>query len=306
MANKLLVVIGGPTGIGKTDLAIRLALHYHTEIISADSRQLYKELKIGVGRPRNQQLEEVPHHLIGVISIHQPFSAADFAENALGIINSLFTQHDIVIMTGGTGMYMQSVMEGLDDIPPVPDEILSRWQQFWEQNGTEALAEILLDMDPAYYAVVDRANPRRLLRAISVCDATGQPFSTFLNKPKTQRLFHCLQFALELPREVLYGKVNQRVLHMMDMGLAEEAKSLFPFRQLKALDTVGYKELFEWLDGKITLDQAVSMIQQSTRRYAKRQMTWFRNRGDWNMVAPDADTLIIEEIERVLYEIKEV
>lgn len=298
MANKLLVVIGGPTGIGKTELAIRLALHYKTEIVSADSRQIYRELSIGVGRPSDEQLQQVRHHMIGSISIHQEYTVADFATQALEHINDLFKTQDIVLLTGGTGLYIRAITEGLDDIPPVPRDITLKWQNWWNMHGTDALAMELQERDPDYYAVVDRANARRIVRALTVCEATGKPYSSFLHGGKQSRPFESIAFALELPREQLYARVDQRVMQMITDGWEAEARMLYPFRQLKALDTVGYKEWFAYFDGNLSYQETIDKIQQSTRRYAKRQITWFRHQGDWLMTPPDQDKMIIAEIDR--------
>lgn len=298
MANKLLIVIGGPTGIGKTELAIRLARHYTTEIVSADSRQIYKELRIGVGRPSDEQLQCVRHHMIATISIHQEYTVADFAAQALHHINDLFKTNDLVILTGGTGLYIRAITEGLDDIPPVPRDITLKWQNWWNTHGTAALATQLQQTDPEYYAVVDRANARRLLRALAVCEATGKTYSSFLQGGKQPRPFDSIAFALELPREQLYARVDQRVLQMITDGWEAEARMLYPFRHLKALDTVGYKEWFAYFDGLLSYEETINKIQQSTRRYAKRQVTWFKHQGDWLMTSPDSDKTIMAEIDR--------
>ena len=286
MSNKLLIVIGGPTGIGKTDVAIRLAQHYGTEIISADSRQVYKELIIGVGRPSQDQLITIPHHMIGIVSIHTDYTVVDFTNDVLTLLDNLFLKHDVVILTGGTGLYVKSIMEGLDDIPEIDQSINDKWIMFGKEKGIQALADALDKLDPEYAKIVDRANSRRLIRALAVSDALGQPFSSFLKKVKPERKFHTLPIVLDLPREEIYNRIDHRVLQMMNMGWEEEAKTLYPFRHLKALDTVGYKELFAYFDSQLSLEDTVSLIQQSTRRYAKRQMTWWRNQGEWLRFSP--------------------
>lgn len=297
MSNKLLVVIGGPTGSGKTDLAIRLALHYHTEVVSADSRQVYAELNIGVGRPDPAQLSAVRHHLIGHTSIFTPYTAGHYTRDALAVLEGLFDQHDIVILTGGTGLYVKAIMEGFDDIPDVPESINERWTTYWNDNGTEALARRLHELDPAYYEVVDQSNPMRMIRALSVCEHTGHPFSSFRKGEKSERPFHFLPLVLDLPRAVLYEKINHRVEDMIAKGWLEEAKTLYPHRDLKALQTVGYKELFDHLDGLLTLPETVAAIQQSTRRYAKRQLTWWRHQGSWHSFSPENVSAIIDAID---------
>ncbi len=297
IANKLLVVIGGSTGVGKTSMAIQLAQHYQTEIVSADSRQVYKELNIGVGKPSASQLEAIPHHLIGNASIFQNYSAGQFTTDALQILESLFSLHDIVFLTGGTGLYVKAIMEGFDPIPVVPESISQHWTQVWHEKGTKELLDTLEKIDPEYLLKVDHSNHMRLIRAIAVSVHSGKPFSSFHTKKIVSRPFRILPIVLELPREELYSRIDQRVLDMIAHGWMEEARSLYPHRQLKALQTVGYKELFDVIDGHISLEEAIPMIQQSTRRYAKRQMTWWRNQGEWNRFHPGDSSLIIKRID---------
>jgi tRNA dimethylallyltransferase len=293
MSNKLLIVIGGPTGIGKTDVAIRLAQHFKTEIISADSRQLYKELIIGVGRPSAEQLKAAPHHMIGVVSIHSDYSVAEYTNDVLALLDKLFLAHDVVILTGGTGLYVKAITEGFDEIPEVDKSITDKWALYGKENGTKALAEALMKADPEYTNKVDLSNGRRLVRALAVCEATGKPYSSFLKKEKSFRDFTSLPVVLDMPRNELYARIDARVLKMMDQGWEIEAKKLYPFRHLKALDTVGYKELFSYFDGEYSLEEAIANIQQSTRRYAKRQLTWWRNQGEWKVFSPhDVDGII--------------
>ena len=300
MSNKLLVVIAGPTASGKTDAAIRLAQHYQTEIVNSDSRQVYRELNIGVGKPTPDQLNCVPHHLIGNATIFEHYSAGHYTTDALTIIYSLFAQHDIVILSGGTGLYIKSVIEGFDVMPEVPPDVMSYWTNIWEEKGTEPLIDALAEMDPDYLAIVDRDNYSRLIRAVAVSAHTGKPFSSFRKGEKTERFFNVLPIALDLPRKELYSRINQRVMEMLQRGWMEEAIELYPHRHLKALQTVGYKELFEVIDGKISLEAAIPLIQQSTRRYAKRQVTWFRNQGKWNWIHPEN----LQEMIRLIEESK--
>ena len=300
MPNKLLVVIGGPTGVGKTEVAIRLAMHYKTSIISADSRQVYSELSIGVGKPTPEQMEMVPQYLIGHTSIFDHYSAGDYNRDALAILDRLFHEHDIVFMTGGTGLYIKAIMEGLDEIPDVPEEINDHWTTIWKEQGTDALVEALKKTDPDYLNTVDAANPMRLIRALAVSDASGKPYSSFRKGEKKVRTFNILPIVLELPREILYNRIDQRVLKMIEQGWVEEAKSLYPHRILKALQTIGYKELFEFLDNNISMEQAISAIQQSTRRYAKRQLTWWRHQGEWHGFSPDDVSSMIDIIDQEL------
>ena len=286
MPSKKLVVIGGPTGVGKTAVAISLAQHFATEIINADSRQVYAELNIGVGRPSPEQLKSIPHHLTGNTSIHHPYSAGQFAKDAIKIINELFGKHDHLILSGGTGLYLRALMEGMDDFPDIPQTLIDHWTREWSEKGIEHLQSTLEKLDPVYSAQVDKHNPMRLIRALSVIDFTGKPFSHFLSGKKANRDFVIIPILLELPRSELYAHINQRVLDMIDAGWLDEAKQLYPYRELKALNTVGYKELFSYLDGNLTLEDAISKIQQSTRNYAKRQLTWWRNQGTWHSFHP--------------------
>ena len=291
-------MISGPTGVGKTEVAIRLAMHYKTSILSADSRQVYNELSIGVGKPTPAQLEMAPHYLIGHTSIFEHYSAGDYTRDALVTLDRLFQTHEIVFMTGGTGLYIKAIMEGFDEIPDVPDEINEHWTQIWKEQGTDVLTEALKKADPEYLDSVDAANPMRLIRALAVCDATGKPYSSFRKGEKIIRPFQILPIVLDLPREVLYHRIDQRVLEMIDQGWIEEAKSLYPHRTLKALQTVGYKEWFDFLDDKITIEDAISSIQQSTRRYAKRQLTWWRHQGEWRSFSPEDVSSIINIIDQ--------
>ena len=300
MPNKLLVVIGGPTGVGKTDMAIQLARHYHTAILSADSRQIYSELSIGVGRPSADQLALAPHYLIGHVSIVDHYSAGDFTRDALNILDRLFLHHDIVFMTGGTGLYLKAIMEGFDDIPDVPDAINEYWTNTWKEKGIEALKEALQKSDPDYLSTVDASNPMRMIRALAVSEATGKPYSSFRKGEKTIRPFSILPIVLDLPRNELYHRIDQRVLNMIAMGWMEEATSLYPLKNLNALQTVGYRELFDFIDHKTTLPEAVTAIQQSTRRYAKRQLTWWRHQGQWHSFSPEDISSIITMINQEL------
>jgi tRNA dimethylallyltransferase len=298
--NKLLVIIGGPTAVGKTSLSIQLALHYKTEMISADSRQVYKELNVGVGKPSPEQLHIVPHHLIGHATISNHYSAGLYTKEALDVLVALFQKHDIVFLVGGTGLYIKAITEGFDQMPEIPEEVNEYWTQIWKEKGIHELLIILREKDPDYFETIDRSNPMRLIRAVSFIMHTGLPFSSFHTGQTNQRQFKILQIALELPRDELYARINQRVLEMIADGWMDEAKALHPFKHLKALQTVGYKELFDVIEGKLTLEAAIPLIQQSTRRYAKRQMTWYRNQGKWSYVHPDAFDTIVKMIDDTL------
>ncbi|HUR31196.1 MAG TPA: tRNA (adenosine(37)-N6)-dimethylallyltransferase MiaA [Saprospiraceae bacterium] len=297
ISNKLLVVIAGPTGSGKTNIAIKLAQHYQTEIVIADSRQVYKELNIGVGKPTVDQLATVSHHLISHVSIHDHYSAGHYTTDALMIIYTLFAKHDVVILSGGTGLYIKSIIDGFDAMPDVPSDVTSKWTKLWESEGTAPLIESLKELDPDYLAVVDIDNYSRLIRAVAVSDFSGRPFSSFRKGEKSDRFFQVLPVVLDLSRKELYEKINQRVIDMIQQGWLLEAKQLYPFRNLQALQTVGYQELFEVIEEKLSLEEATEKIQQSTRRYAKRQLTWFRNQGAWNWISPENDNGIIRLID---------
>ena len=294
-----MLIIGGPTGVGKTNVAISLAEHYQAEIVNADSRQVYTELNIGVGKPTKEQLKAIPHHLIGHVSIHEPYSAGQYAKDALAIVDELFLKNRIVIVSGGTGLCLKAIMQGLDEFPDVSVEIVDRWTARWKEAGIEYLANTLEKIDPDYYAMVDRKNPMRLIRALSVSESTGKPFSSFRSNPSMERAYKIFPILLERPREELYSRINQRVIDMLDQGWLEEARSLFPFRHLKSLNTVGYKELFEVLEGKMELPEAIPKIQQTTRNYAKRQLTWWRNQGTWDSFNPEDLISIIKAINQI-------
>ncbi|WP_421807054.1 tRNA (adenosine(37)-N6)-dimethylallyltransferase MiaA [Flagellimonas sp.] len=280
MKKKVLLAVVGPTAIGKTALGIQLAKHFNTEILSADSRQFFKEMEIGTAVPSEGDLVQVPHHFIQHKRIFEPYSVGDFEKEAMALLDGLFQQKDKVIMVGGSGLYVDAVVHGLDEFPEVDPNIRATLNQKLEKNGLSSLQEELKLKDPTYYKIVDLENPHRLIRALEVCRASGQPFSSFLNRPKPKRPFKTLYIGLEAPREVIYERINQRVDLMMQAGLLEEAERLYPHKTLNALQTVGYKELFEYLDGHCTLEFAISEIKKNTRRFAKRQLTWLRKNKD--------------------------
>ena len=289
----LLVVITGPTAVGKTNLAIDIAKTFSTEILSADSRQFYKEMKIGTAVPADDQLKIVPHHFIGHISIHDEYNVSRFEADALKKLDRLFQVKNIVIMTGGAGLYINAVCHGIDDLPDPDTGLRNELKELYRIQGIEALRERLKELDPEYYAQTDLSNPKRLLRAIEVCLATGLTYSSLRkNKPKT-RNFRILKIGLTRDREELDRRINQRVDNMMAEGFLSEAAELYKCRHLNALNTVGYKELFDFLDGKFTIDEAVIKIKTNSRRYAKRQMTWFRKDVEitW-MAAEDTDGVV--------------
>ncbi len=293
MVRKTLLVIAGPTGIGKTALAIKLAEHYNTEIISADSRQFFKEMSIGTAVPSDEELRAVPHHFIQHISIQDPYSVGDFERDALKKLEELFKLHDIVIMAGGSGLYIDAVLHGFDSFPEIDPSIRTQLKQELRDKGLAKLQKELLESDPVYAKKADLRNPQRVIRALEVCRGTGNPYSSYLGRKKTQRPFQSVILGLEAPREEVYRRIDSRVDQMMKAGLLEEARELIEYKPLNALKTVGYKELFGYLEGEYDLDQAIDEIKKNSRRYAKRQGTWFRGKKE---VLPLPHDLPMKEI----------
>jgi tRNA dimethylallyltransferase len=273
--NKRIIVILGPTASGKTEMGIRLAESLQTEIISADSRQIYKELKIGTAPPTRKQLERVPHHFIGNKSIHDYYNASMFETEALSLLTKLFSKHDDILMIGGSGMYINAVCSGIDDIPTVDPEIRLKLREQYEKEGIESLRIQLKMLDPVYYNSVDLRNPNRILKGLEISVMTGKPYSSFLSNKKKERDFRILKIGILSDREKLYERINHRVDEMIRQGLIEEARKMYPLRELNALNTVGYKELFAYFDHQISKDEAIELLKRNTRRFAKRQMTWF-------------------------------
>ena len=276
---KLLTIIG-PTAIGKTSLAINLALYFGTEIISCDSRQFFKEMSIGTAVPSAEELAQAKHHFIQHKSIFEPYSVGDFERNAITLLTELFQRNDVVIMVGGSGLYADAVLYGLDDFPEVSTEIRNELNTHYQVQGIAYLQTKLKDLDPIQYERMDIQNPQRMLRALEVCIASGKPYSSFLNKKKILRDFTNLTIGLTAEREVVYERINRRVELMLEDGLLIEAQRLFPYKELNALQTVGYRELFDFLEGKTSLDFAVEEIKKNTRHFAKRQYTWFHKNKD--------------------------
>jgi len=278
-AIKSLIVIAGPTAVGKTAYAIEVARHFKTVILSADSRQCFRELDIGVARPSAAELQQVPHYFIASHSIHDDINAAWYETYALNLLQQLFTAHDIIVVTGGTGLYIKALTEGLDTIPPVDENVRQHIIQHYEAQGLPWLQQQLQLQDSLFSAQGEMQNPQRMMRALEVVMATGQSILSFRNREKAARPFNIIQVGLELPREILYERINTRVDLMMQAGLEGEARCLLPYRHLNALQTVGYKELFGYFDGDLSLQSATDLIKQNTRRYAKRQMTWFKRQA---------------------------
>lgn len=271
-----LIIILGPTASGKTELAIKLAKEFNTEIISSDSRQFYKEMNIGTAKPSKKELDSVKHHLIGHLSVKEYYNVSMFESDVINILDKIFSTKDIAIMTGGSGLYIDVVCKGIDQLPDAEDELRKRIKNDFQNHGLEFLQKELFRFDPDFYKETDLSNPKRIIRALEVCQATGMKYSDLRKGNKKKRDFNILKIGLKLQREYLFERINHRVDKMMHSGLPEEAKSLYQFRHLNALNTVGYKELFSLFEGKYELKTAVEKIKTNTRRYAKRQITWFK------------------------------
>ncbi|MBV7440930.1 tRNA (adenosine(37)-N6)-dimethylallyltransferase MiaA [Weeksellaceae bacterium TAE3-ERU29] len=273
---KYLIVIVGPTAIGKTATAIEVAKAFNTEIISSDSRQFFKEMTIGTAVPDTEELAQIPHHFIQHISILQEYSVGDFEREALSFINNYFKTNDVLVMAGGSGLYERAVTEGLDYFPDVPGNIRETLNSELEEKGIETLQQELKEKDLEYYKKVDLNNPHRVIRALEIIRHTEKPYSFYLNRPKEKREFNIIKIGLHNDREIIYNRINKRVDLMMQNGLLQEAENLYKYRNLNALNTVGYKELFEYFDENISLEEAIEEIKKNTRRFAKRQLTWYR------------------------------
>jgi tRNA dimethylallyltransferase len=296
--NKLqLVVIVGPTAVGKTNVAVQLAKHFACEIVSCDSRQFYKELAIGTAKPTPDQMQGVLHHFVSSHSITQNYSAGDFERDALALFEQLFTQNERVIMTGGSGLFVKAITHGLDSLPEVNQEIRSDLMNRVETEGFESLVEELNLRDPKYAIKVDLSNTQRVVRALEVCIQTGKPFSEFHINSFVKRDFEIVKIGLDLPREKLYERINLRTENMLAAGLVEEVKSVAAFRSHNALNTVGYKEVFDFLDEKTNFETMKELIKRNTRRYAKRQLTWFRNQDSFEWFTPTDVSKMIELVE---------
>ena len=289
---KTTIIIAGPTAVGKTSVGIEVAKHFNTEIISADSRQCYKELNIGVARPAEEQLKQVKHHFIASHSVHEKITAADFEKFALQKLSEIFLNHDVAVMVGGTGLYIKAFCEGMDEIPEVPEEIRNEIINDYKKNGLEWLQQQVQKSDPEFYKAGEIKNPNRLMRALEVFKATGTSILDFRKGKKTKRNFDLIKIALELPKEKLHHNIEMRADEMVKQGLIKEAESLIAFQHLNALQTVGYKELFDYYRGENNLSNAIELIKRNTKKYAKRQITWFRKDAAFKWMKPDASDLI--------------
>jgi tRNA dimethylallyltransferase len=290
--NKTLIVIAGPTAVGKTAIAIQVAKHYNTVVLSADSRQFYREMSIGTAKPDADELATVKHYFIDSHSIQENFSVGDFEKQALVLLDELFKEYDAVVMAGGSGLYIKAVCEGFDNLPVADPGIRHRLNQDFTELGIRHLQERLKEVDPDYYEQVDIQNPQRLIRALEVYETTGKPISYYRKSTVNKRPFNIVKIGLNLPRDILYQQINYRVDKMMELGLIDEVKSLIPHRSLNALNTVGYSELFDYFDGNTDLESALELIKQNTRHFAKRQLTWFRKDKDIHWLEADDEDVV--------------
>ena len=293
---KTLIVITGPTAVGKTALCLDVAKHFDIPIINADSRQIFRELKIGTARPTEEQMAQVHHDFVGMLGLEDYYSASLFEQQVLALLEQQFLTHDYALMAGGSMMYIDAVCDGIDDIPTIDDETRATMKKRLAEEGLEALCEELRQLDPEYYEIVDRQNPRRVVHALEICQMTGKTYSSFRKREKRERPFDIIKIGLNRPREELYERINKRVNQMMADGLLEEARSLYPKRHLNALNTVGYKELFDYLDGRWPLEEAVERIKGNTRRYARKQLTWYKKDEQIRWFHPDDTEQIINYI----------
>ena len=293
---KTLIVITGPTAVGKTALCLDLARHYDIPIINADSRQIYRELKIGTAAPTEEQLRQVRHYFVGTLGLADYYSASMYEEQVIALLQELFATHDYALLTGGSMMYIDAVCNGIDDIPTVDDETRQTLKRRLADEGLEALCEELRQLDPEHYAIVDRQNPRRVVHALEICHMTGRTYTSFRAGERKQRPFRIVKIGLTRPRDVIYERINQRVDQMMGDGLLDEARALYPLRQLNALNTVGYKEMFAYLDGTWTLDEAVERLKGNTRRYARKQLTWFKRDASVSWFSPEDYNQIVQYV----------
>ena len=296
-SGKTLIVITGPTASGKTALGMDIARHFHIPIISADSRQVYREMRIGTAAPTEEQLQRVRHYFVGTLRLDEYYSASLYEQQATALLDELFHHSDYALMVGGSMMYIDAVCYGIDDIPTVDDATRTGLKQRLEAEGLEALCEELKALDPEHYAVVDRHNPRRVVHALEICHMTGRTYTSFRTSGRKARPFAVRKIALTMPRELLYDRINRRADQMMADGLLDEARRLMPLRHLNALNTVGYKEMFAHLDGTWSLDEAVERMKGNTRRYARKQLTWFRKDPLTRWFSPDDRQEIIRHIE---------
>ena len=297
MNKPALIVLVGPTGVGKTELSLSIAERYGTHIFSADSRQLYADLKIGTAAPTPEQLARVPHHFVGTLALTDYYSAAKYEEEALKALGTCFRTHPAALLTGGSMMYIDAVCKGIDDIPTIDAETRQHLLARYEQEGLERLVDELKLLDPDYHAIVDRKNPKRVIHALEVCYMTGRPYTSFRTQTLKERPFRLIKVGLKREREELYARINARVTQMLEEGLEEEARRVYPFRRLNSLNTVGYKEMFRYIEGEWSLDHALDKIRQNSRIYSRKQMTWFKRDEGIAWFHPDRTAEIMDYID---------
>ena len=295
-----LIVLIGPTGVGKTELSLSIAEHFNTSIVSSDSRQLYADLKIGTAAPTSNQLARVPHHFVGTLKLTDYYSAAQYETDVLAKLEELFQQNDVVLLTGGSMMYVDAICKGIDDIPTVDKETRELMIQRYEEEGLEKLCAELKILDPEYYKIVDLKNPKRVIHALEICYMTGKTYTSFRTRSTKERPFRIIKIGLRREREELYDRINRRVDEMMQEGLLEEAKNVYGYKHLNSLNTVGYKEMFQYLDGEWTLDFAIEKVKQNSRIYSRKQMTWFKRDTDITWFHPDQKEEIMNHINNLL------
>ena len=295
---KTLVVVIGPTGVGKTELCLRVAEHYGTPIVNADSRQIFAELPIGTAAPTKEQQQRVQHFFVGTHHVDDYYSAAMYEHDAINTLNALFKTHDIAVLSGGSMMYVDAVCKGIDDIPTVDDRTRSLYKRRLNEEGLPALVAELKERDPQHWEIVDRNNPRRVVHALEICYMTGKTYSSFRTNTHKIRPFEILKIGIDRPREELYDRINKRVIDMMEKGLEKEARAMYPRKGLNALNTVGYKEMFAYFDGLIARDEAIRQIQSNTRRYMRKQLTWFKKDTSIKWFSPDNVEDILNYIDK--------
>lgn len=301
-SDKTLIVITGPTAVGKTRLCLNIAKHFDIPIINADSRQIYRELCIGTARPTLEEMQEVRHYFVGTLGIEEYYSASLFEQQVLELLGMIFQNSDYALIAGGSMMYIDAVCNGIDDIPTIDDKTRLAMKRRLAEEGLQKLCEELQRLDPEYYDIVDRQNPKRVVHALEICTMTDQTYTSFRKREKKQRPFHIVKVGLNRPRQELYDRINQRVDQMMADGLLKEAETMYPRRELNALNTVGYKELFAYFDGRWSLEEAVERIKGNTRRYARKQLTWYKKDNEIRWFHPDKIDEIINYIQSNRYE----
>ncbi|MBQ4057020.1 MAG: tRNA (adenosine(37)-N6)-dimethylallyltransferase MiaA [Bacteroidaceae bacterium] len=299
MSHTLIVLIG-PTGVGKTELSLSIAEHFHTSILSSDSRQLYADLKIGTAAPTPEQLARVPHHFVGTLKLTDYYSAAQYEADVMKKLEELFSLNEVVVLTGGSMMYVDAICKGIDDIPTVDKETRELMLQKYAEEGLDHLCAELKLLDPEYYQIVDLKNPKRVIHALEICYMTGKSYTSFRTQSTKKRPFRIIKIGLTREREELYERINRRVNEMLDAGLLEEVKAVYPYKELNSLNTVGYKELFKYLNGEWTLEFAIEKIKQNSRIYSRKQMTWFKRDNEIHWFHPDQKEEIMNYINEQL------